>query len=191
MRLFSINKLAAITGLGMALVFGTTMANAQGNNNSWKKDQKQIAKTQKEQNKWEAQRQAELNRRRPVYTTPVVNYDRYRVYRNGSYYNTDSRGASLLRQAVQAGYQQGYAAGRNDRNSRRGLNWNNSNVYRSGTYGWQNYVDRSQHHYYFQQGFQRGYQDGYNSRYQYGTYNNGSANILGSILNTILNITNN
>src|SRR5580765_1885733 len=96
MRLFNINKLAAITGLGMALVFGTTMANAQGNN-SWKKDQKQIAKTQKQQAKWEAQRQAELNRRRPVYTQPVVNYDRYRVYRNGSYYNTDSRGANLLR----------------------------------------------------------------------------------------------
>ena len=48
MRLFNINKLAAITGLGMALVFGTTMANAQGNN-SWKKDQKQIAKTQRQQ----------------------------------------------------------------------------------------------------------------------------------------------
>jgi flagellar biosynthesis/type III secretory pathway protein FliH len=190
MRLFSINKLAAITGLGMAVVFGTTMANAQGNN-SWKKDQKQIAKTQRQQDKWEAQRQAELNRRRPVYTTSVVNYDRYRVYRNGGYYNTDSRGANLLRQAVQAGYQQGFAAGRNDRNSRRGLNWNSSNVYRSGTYGWQNYVDRGQYQYYFQQGFQRGYQDGYNSRYQYGSYNNGSASILGSILNTILNITHN
>ena len=191
MRSFNFNKLAAIMGLGMALVFGTTMANAQGKTNSWKKDEKQIAKNQKQQDKWDAQRQTELNRRRPVYTTPVVNHDNYRVYRNGSYYNTDSRGASLLRQAVQAGYQQGYAAGRNDRNSRRGLNWNNSNVYRSGTYGWQSYVDRSQYQYYFQQGFQRGYQDGYNSRYQYGTYNNGSANILGSILNTILNITNN
>ena len=190
MRLFNINKLAAITGLGMALVFGTTIANAQGNN-SWKKDQKQIAKTQRQQDKWEAQRQAELNRRRPVYAQPVVNYDRYRVYRNGGYYNTDSRGANLLRQAVQAGYQQGFAAGRNDRNSRRGLNWNSSNVYRSGTYGWQNYVDRGQYQYYFQQGFQRGYQDGYNSRYQYGSYNNGSASILGSILNTILNITHN
>jgi len=187
MRLFNINKLAAITGLGMALVFGTTMANAQGNN-SWKKDQKQIAKTQRQQDKWEAQRQAELNRRRPVYTQPVVNYDRYRVYRNGGYYNTDSRGANLLRQAVQAGYQQGFAAGRNDRNSRRGLNWNSSNVYRSGTYGWQNYVDRGQYQYYFQQGFQKGYQDGYNSRYQYGMNSGGSVNILGSILSSILNI---
>jgi len=191
MRLFNFNKLTAIAGLGMALVFGTTMASAQGNNKDWQKQQKQVAKAQKQQEKFEAQRQAQLNRRRPVYTTPVVNHDRYRVYRNGSYYNTDSRGANLLRQAVQAGYQQGFAAGRADRNARRGLNWNNSSLYRSGTYGWQSYVDRSQYQYYFQQGFQRGYQDGYNSRYQYGSYNNGSVNILGSILNTILNITSN
>jgi flagellar biosynthesis/type III secretory pathway protein FliH len=111
-----------------------------------------------------------------------------RVYRNGRYYNTDQRGADLLRQAVNAGYQQGFDAGRNDRSSRRRSSWTTSNVYRQGSYGYQSYVDRSQYQYYFQQGFQRGYQDGYNSRYQYGSNNGGSVNILGSILSSILNI---
>ena len=121
---------------------------------------------------------------------------RYRVYRNGSYYNTDYRGAELLRQAVNEGYRQGFQAGRNDRNSRRRVTWSNSNVYRSGSIGYQSHVTRSQYQYYFQQGFQRGYQDGSNSRYQdgydgdyeYGRMENGSMNILGTILGSILNI---
>jgi hypothetical protein len=89
---------------------------------------------------------------------------------------------------VNAGYQQGFAAGRNDRNARRNSGWSNSNLYRSGTFGYQSYVDRGQYQYYFQQGFQRGYQDGYNSRYQYGYNNGGSPSILGTILGSILNI---
>jgi hypothetical protein len=46
--------------------------------------------------------------------------NRYRVYRNGSWYHTDNRGAELLRQAVNEGYRQGFAAGRADRNRRVG-----------------------------------------------------------------------
>ncbi len=138
--------------------------------------------------------------------------DRYRVYRNGSYYNTDYRGAELLRQAVNSGYQQGFQAGRNDYGNRRRISYSNSNVYQSGTYGYQSYVNQSQYQYYFRQGFQRGYQDGSNSRYQnnngygqyndgygqnndynnqqyqYGSSNNGVLSILGSILGQILNI---
>jgi len=57
-------------------------------------------------------------------------------------------------------------------------------------------VNQSQYQYYFRQGFQRGYQDGSNSRYQdgytgdyqYGRNDGGSLNILGTILNQILNI---
>jgi hypothetical protein len=121
---------------------------------------------------------------------------RYRVYRNGAYYNTDYRGAELLRQAVNEGYRQGFQAGRSDRGSNRRVSWTNSNVYRSGSVGYQTYVTRSQYQYYFQQGFQRGYQDGSNSRYQdgydgqyeYGYQENGSMNILGTILGSILNI---
>lgn len=121
---------------------------------------------------------------------------RYRVYRNGSYYNTDQRGADLLRQAVNQGYQQGFQAGRNDRDNRRNASWSNSTIYRSGNMGYQSYVTQAQYRYYFQQGFQRGYQDGsntrynndYNGQYEYGYYNDGSPSILESILNTVLRI---
>jgi len=120
----------------------------------------------------------------------------YRVYRNGAYYNTDYRGAQLLQQAVNEGYRQGFLAGRNDRNRNVRYDWTNSNVYRSGTIGYQSHVARNQYQYYFQQGFQRGYQDGsntrydnnYNGQYEYGYYENGNVNILGTILNTVLNI---
>lgn len=121
---------------------------------------------------------------------------RYRIYRNGSYYNTDQRGADLLRRAVNEGYRQGFEAGRSDWNRSRNVSWTNSNVYQSGTYGYQSYVNRSQYQYYFREGFQRGYQDGSNSRYQdgyngqfeYGHYDNGSMNILETILNSVLRI---
>ena len=66
----------------------------------------------------------------------------YRVYRNGSYYSTDSRGAELLRQAVRNGYSLGYQEGQRDRTYRRGFNYSNGSGYRNGVYGYQSYVDR-------------------------------------------------
>ena len=113
----------------------------------------------------------------------------YRINRNGSYYQTDSRGAELLRQAVNSGYRQGFQQGQVDARYGRTGSYYGNNVYRSGTYGYQSYVDRSQYQYYFQQGFQRGYEDGFNNQYRYGTRSNSGINILGNILNGILNIT--
>ena len=115
----------------------------------------------------------------------------YRVYRNGSYYQTDARGAELLRQAVNSGYQQGFQQGQLDARYGRRANYYGNNVYRTGTYGYQTYVDRSQYQYYFQQGFQRGYEDGFNNQYRYGYRSNNGINILGTILNGILNLTQN
>lgn len=115
----------------------------------------------------------------------------YRYYRNGQYYYTDSRGANLLRQAVNSGYQQGYRQGQLDRRYGRGNSYYNDSIYRSGTYGYQSYVDRGQYQYYFQQGFQRGYDDGYSSQMRYGYRSGSGFNILGNILSSILNITNN
>jgi hypothetical protein len=120
------------------------------------------------------------------------NYQRndqnYRVYRNGSYYETDNRGAELLRQAVQSGYNQGYTQGRQDRSRGRSMNYYGNDLYSNGTYGYQSYVARDQYQYYFQQGFERGYQDGYNSTSRYGSRSGNTFNILGSVLNTILNL---
>ncbi|HVF47267.1 MAG TPA: hypothetical protein VNA17_06865 [Pyrinomonadaceae bacterium] len=132
---------------------------------------------------------------------------RYRVNRNGAYYNTDQRGVELLRHAVNAGYQQGFQAGRNDYSNRRRVSYANSNIYQSGTYGYQSHVSQSQYQHYFREGFQRGYQDGSNSRYindnrngqynngysydqqyQYGSSSGGVVSILGTILGQILNI---
>lgn len=162
----------AVSAFAIVAVLGLSdVASAQWNSRNQRQQEriyKQQQKIQKQQQKLERQR--------------------YRIYRNGSYYNTDNRGAELLRQAVNRGYQQGYNAGRSDRMGRRGMGWRNSNVYRSGNYGYQSYVDSSQYRYYFQQGFERGYQDGYNSRNQYGYSNNGTMNIIGTILSGILNI---
>lgn len=115
----------------------------------------------------------------------------YRVYRNGSYYTTDSRGAELLRAAVNNGYSQGYRQGQVDRQYGRRYNYGDASLYRSGTYGYQSYVAQNQYQYYFQQGFQRGYEDGYNSTLRYGYRSGNNFNILGTMLNTILSFTNN
>jgi len=112
----------------------------------------------------------------------------YRVYRNGSYYQTDSRGAELLKQAVNNGYRQGYQQGQLDARYGRNSSYYQNNMYSSGTYGYQSYVDRNQYQYYFQQGFQRGYEDGFNNQNRYGYRSNNGLNILGNILNGILNI---
>ena len=187
MRSNNFKSLIGVAALGLALVAGVSDTSAQGRG-QLARNQRQYIKQQqrieKERMKLEQER-LRLERQR-LQTMQVHN--RYRVNRNGQWYNTDNRGAELLRQAVNRGYRQGFAAGRSDRSRRIGMNWGGSSIYRSGTYGYQTHVERSQYKYYFQQGFQRGYQDGYNSRYQYGTNNNGSLNILGSILGSILNI---
>jgi hypothetical protein len=222
---FNIKNIVTAIAIGLFAIVGTSqLANAQGNRRNddrrqdqrdskqRKKAEKAAERAEKQRIQWERQRQAAWTQRnrqvqiirsgndrsngQGYYTGNAnANTNRYRVYRNGSYYNTDQRGADLLRHAVNQGYQQGFQAGRNDRN-RRNYSWSNSNVYRSGTMGYQSYVNQSQYRYYFQQGFQRGYQDGSNSRYEnnydgqyeYGYYNHGSPSILESILNTVLRI---
>lgn len=115
---------------------------------------------------------------------------RYRVRRGGAEYWTDSRGAELLRQAVRNGYSQGYQQGERDKRGRRPFDYTLGTTYRSGTYGYQSYVERNQYQYYFQQGFQRGYDDGYNNTSRYGSRSGNGFNILGNILNSILDIGN-
>lgn len=214
MKLVNLKKVAAGFALGLIAILGTSLAtSAQGNRNHEKQAQKRQEKIDKQRAKFDQQRQSDWTRRNTQVVTyrnnrvagntyytvePTVNVTegRYRIYRSGSYYNTDNRGVDMLRQAVNEGYRRGFAAGRSDYGGRRNYSWSNSNDYRSGTYGYQNGVTRSQYQYYFRQGFQRGYQDGSNSRYQdgydgdyqYGYNNGGSLNILGTILNQILNI---
>lgn len=213
MKTFKLNKLIAGVALGIFAVLGTsTIANAQNTREEkqQRKIERQQAKLERQRAQLMRQRQADWARRNnqivvsrrtgtgyySLENTGVITSGRYRVVRDGRYYNTDQRGAELLRNAVNEGYRQGFNAGRADYSGMRRTGWSNSNVYRTGTFGYQNSVDRGQYQYYFRQGFQRGYQDGSNAEYQngyngafrYGTYENGTANILGTILNQILGI---
>ncbi len=179
MKLNNLKKTLVASAFSLIVILGVSSAANAQNRNQIKKQQQKVVKQQQKVNKQQqklAQQQQKLQNQR------------YRVYRNGSYYQTDNRGADLLRQAVNRGYQQGVRAGQADNSNRRGSNYRNSSIYRNGNYGYQNHVDSRQYQYYFQQGFERGYQDGYNSRYQNGTNNNGSFNILGTILQGILNL---
>ena len=172
MRLTNLKKLTVAAAFGLVAMLGATqVTNAQWTNRDWQREQRRIEKQQRRAQ--QAQRQYERRM--------------YRVYTNSGYYQTDDRGVQILRDAVNRGYQQGFNAGQTGRRSG-GYGYNNSSMYRNGTYGYNSYVNSSTYRYYFQQGFQRGYEDGYNSRYQYGYRSNNGINILGSILSGILNI---
>jgi hypothetical protein len=120
------------------------------------------------------------------YTAPS-----YRYYNAGRYYEVNQYAADLLRQAVNYGYQEGFRAGQADRQDRWNFGYQNSYAYEDANFGYTGfYVDQSQYNYYFREGFRRGYEDGYYSRYRYGTYQNGTAAILSSVLGLILNFTN-
>jgi hypothetical protein len=190
MRSFNIKNIIAVLTLGFVVVLGSgQLANAQ--NSDWRnrQEQQRIAREQAAEQERIRLEQQRNNTDPAWYNNGRYNTNsRYRVTRNGRNYNTDGRGAELLRQAVNQGYQQGYTAGRSDRSSRRRSSYSNQSMYRSGNYGYDSHVNRGQYQYYFQQGFQRGYQDGYNSRNRYGSNNGGSVNILSSILGSILNI---
>ena len=168
MKLFNLKSILSVGVLSVVGLVGMSQEVSAQGNSGWAHEKNRIRKQQKQELK-EARRQ-------------------YRVYRNGRYYQTDYRGAELLRQAVRDGYQQGYRQGQMDRRSRRNGGYYGSDIYRRGTYGYQSYVDRSQYQYYFQQGFQRGYQDGFNSQSRYGYNSGGTFNILQSVLGAILNI---
>jgi flagellar biosynthesis/type III secretory pathway protein FliH len=193
--------LAAAVGLVSLTGAGSVNAQSAQEYRDWQKAQREAAEERREYmrtrsprdyREWQrAQREAQRERR--DYRQEVREDRRdtarsYRLYRNGRYYTVDNRGAQLLRQAVNSGYQQGYQQGQMDRRYGRGGNYYNQSIYRNGLFGYQSYVDRSQYQYYFQQGFQRGYEDGYNSRLRYGYRSGNSFNILGGILSTILNL---
>jgi len=215
MKTLNLKNLAIAAAIGLFTVTGGSLiATAQSDRETrqQQKIQRQEAKLEQQRARLAAEQQAEWARRNSqiranrrtgtgyytINTNGSIPSGRYRVNRGGRWYNTDQRGAELLRNAVNEGYRQGFMAGRqNITNNRRG-SWSTSNVYRTGNMGYQTSVDRGQYQYYFQQGFQRGYQDGSNrqymndrsDRFQYGTYDNGQPSILSTILNEVLNIQN-
>lgn len=179
MKLTNLKKITSVIMLGFVVLLGTSeVVNAQTYRDRVRQQreyERQQRQYERQQQRYERQQQRAVSRQ-------------YRIYNNGRYYTTDNRGVELLRQAVNRGYQQGFRAGQMDRNYRRGYNYRGQSLYRSGNYGYQRYVDSSQYRYYFQEGFERGYEDGYYTRNRYGNNSNGGLNILGTILQSILNI---
>jgi len=117
------------------------------------------------------------------YTAPI-----YRYNRGGRYYEINRYGANVLRQALNAGYAQGFRAGEADRHDHWRASYKDSYAYRDANYGYSGYyVSRSDYNYYFREGFRRGYEDGYNSRYRYGRFANGNYFMLDNFLSQILN----
>ena len=115
-------------------------------------------------------------------------YD-YRYYRDGDYYYTSSYGAQMLQDAINRGYEEGYYAGRADRQDGWGFNYANSYGYEDASYGYDSYyVGLEDYSYYFREGFRRGYEDGYYGQNEYGRYSGGKYQILGAILGAILDI---
>lgn len=221
MRVFNMKRMLVGSAIGLVMLLGVATANAQNPTEEYREWQNAQRRAQEEYRDYQrtrrvrdyrdwqqAQRQAqreyiEYQRANNMYNAgrgvgygygrnPYRNRNGYyRVYRNGSYYQTDYRGAELLRNAVNRGYQQGYLAGQRDRRYGRDDYYYDESTYRNGTYGYQAYVARDQYQYYFQQGFERGYEDGYRSTSRYGYRSGNNWNILGSVLNTILNLTQN
>jgi hypothetical protein len=95
----------------------------------------------------------------------------------------------MLRDAVNNGYEEGFNAGRADREDGWGYNYNSSDGYEDAAYGYDSYyVSLDEYQYYFREGFQRGYEDGYYSRNRYGSYSGGKYTILGAVAGAILDV---
>ena len=98
------------------------------------------------------------------YTAPNIRYRR-----DGRYYQTNQYGIKKMEQALQAGYNEGYRAGRADRQDRWRYDYRSAFAYQDANYGYDGrYIAQDEYNHYFREGFQRGYDDGYYGRQQYG-----------------------
>lgn len=101
------------------------------------------------------------------YTAP-----NYRYHRDGRYYQTNQYGIRQLEKALQAGYNEGYRAGRADREDRWRYDYRSAFAYRDANFGYDGrYLPQDEYNHYFREGFQRGYDDGYYGRQKYGRRN--------------------
>lgn len=134
---------------------------------------------------WERVREDQLRLQTwRFYNDVALNYS---YSRGARYYYTSEYGMSLLLDAVNDGYQQGFLAGQSDREDGWKNDYRDAFAYQDATYGYNGYwIALDEYQYYFQQGFQRGYDDGYYNRYKFGTYTNGSYLMLDGTLKGII-----
>jgi len=149
--------------------------------------QRRLAQWRFDQGYWNRLRQDRI--RLQSFTYYDYGVPSYRYYREGRYFEVNQYGADLLRRAVNNGYEEGFRAGAADRQDNWSFDYQATDAFADATYGYDSYyVDLSEYQFYFREGFRRGYEDGYNGRYQYGAYSNGTYNILGDVMNLILDI---
>jgi len=118
--------------------------------------------------------QAQLNQARYDYTNDPFYYTapNYRYRRDGRDYQTNQYGIKKLDQALQAGYNEGYKAGRADREDHWRNDYRSAFAYQDANYGYDGrYIAQDEYNHYFREGFQRGYDDGYYSLQKYGKKN--------------------
>ena len=117
---------------------------------------------------------AYLNQARYDYSNDPFYYTapNYRYRRDGRYYQTNQYGIKKLEQALQAGYNEGFRAGRADREDRWRYDYRSAFAYQDANYGYDGrYIAQDEYNHYFREGFQRGYDDGYYGRQKYGKKN--------------------
>jgi len=127
------------------------------------------------------------------YDGPWVRHDHYvmarpvyRYFRHNRYYRVNEYVAGVLREAIDYGYEEGYLAGRSDREGDWEYNYRDCYAYRDASLGYPGwYVDRDEYRYFFREGFRRGYEDGYYRVYHHGHYTDGRHRILATVLASI------
>lgn len=114
----------------------------------------------------------------------------YRYRHGGRWYDVNVYAAEILQDAVNYGYQEGYLAGRADRQDRWQYDCEHSFAYEDANYGFTGYyVSQSEYKYFFRQGFRRGYEDGYYGRHRYGRDDDdGTIRIMSDVLRLILDL---
>ena len=121
----------------------------------------------------QAQRAQLMQARYDFYNDPYYyTAPNYRYRRGGQYYQTNQYGIRMLERALQAGYNEGFRAGRADREDRWRYDPRSAFAYRDANFGYDGrYVAQDEYNYYFREGFVRGYDDGYYGRQNYGRRN--------------------
>jgi hypothetical protein len=149
--------------------------------------QRRLAYLRYQQRYWERLRRDQLRLQQARYYDYLIN--NYRYNRGGNYYYTSQYGAQMLEQAIQYGYEEGYRSGMADRQDGWGYDYMNAFGYQDASYGYDSYyVGLDEYNYYFREGFRRGYEDGFYGRYEYGRYTGGRYEVLGAIVQSILNL---
>ncbi len=176
MKLNSIKKIGGLT-LGLLLFLGITFVSSTTAQAQYPNNQDYYRRQQREYQRQQRERQRQLERQRQQQTQQGGWYDQYgnyhpanQGYNNQGYYNrgrtTDNYGnyggSYQSRQtALNAGYNEGVKAGRDDRRSGR-YNPYGHGAYQSASKDYNSrYGDRASYAQYFREAFINGYADGY------------------------------